>query len=54
VKEAKIVGRLVESKLLPQPLLTLVQRADPSSDGGHNWRMVRLIRSTKAVLICQP
>src|SRR4030095_5986790 len=34
MREAKVVVRLVESQLLPQPILALAQRADPAPDCG--------------------
>src|SRR5262245_60920729 len=35
MREAKIVVDMIQSELLPQPLFTLTQRADPSSDRRH-------------------
>jgi hypothetical protein len=35
MREAKIVGDMIQGELLPHAVLTLAERADASSDRGH-------------------
>ena len=56
MREAKVVIRVVESQRLPQRLLALTQRADPSSDGRHmlTQRQVEALHKGRVDLPARP